>query len=407
MQCNSRHQPYVTLLSPSGSLIQKFSYGAWGNLRNPKNYSQPFSGTPLLRRGFTGHEMLPQFGLINMNGRFYDPRLGRFLNPDNFVQLPDFSQNFNRYAYCLNNPLVYTDPSGYWFGIDDAIAAGLGFVVGYVSYGIATGNFGWKAVAAGGVGAVVAWVGWNTMGAGNVALAATGGAGSATSFTSGLGAVFGSSGGYYGGQFATLTVMNSLAHKDQLSAADDKGWGGVLAFAGYTTSAMLSTSLNPFTLGTNEAGLGLRQFAGVVLTDNISDNMEDGRFNWHSVHVGPIGYDWNRHDDSWGGTYTIFSKGLNGDQRFGMAFEMVLGLSLIKADIKMPRYRNYPGNCGGGQWLPTLPQFKPHVIALSKLGYYARRSLELSDTFFMLWKQKTTFGYWYSRYYHDDGTIKD
>jgi hypothetical protein len=42
----------------------------------------------------------------------YDPVLGRFLSPDPFVQAPDFSQNFNRYSYCLNNPLKYTDPSG-------------------------------------------------------------------------------------------------------------------------------------------------------------------------------------------------------------------------------------------------------------------------------------------------------
>ena len=72
-------------------------------------------------RGFTGHSLsreerngkhLPEFGLINMNGRLYDPLLGRFLSPDNNVQLPDFSQNFNRYSYALNNPLKYTDPSG-------------------------------------------------------------------------------------------------------------------------------------------------------------------------------------------------------------------------------------------------------------------------------------------------------
>jgi hypothetical protein len=87
-----------------------------------------------------------------------------FISPDSYVQAPDLSQNLNRYSYCLNNPLTYTDPTGYWFGIDEAIAAGLGFVVGYASYGIATGNFGWKAIAAGGVGAAVAWVGWNTMG---------------------------------------------------------------------------------------------------------------------------------------------------------------------------------------------------------------------------------------------------
>jgi len=50
-----------------------------------------------------------------MNGRVNDPVLGRFLSPDNFVQAPDFTQNFNRYAYCLNNPLKYTDPTGEFF----------------------------------------------------------------------------------------------------------------------------------------------------------------------------------------------------------------------------------------------------------------------------------------------------
>ena len=47
-----------------------------------------------------------------MNGRVYDPLLGMFLSPDNHVQMPDFTQNFNRYTYALNNPLIYTDPTG-------------------------------------------------------------------------------------------------------------------------------------------------------------------------------------------------------------------------------------------------------------------------------------------------------
>jgi len=57
-----------------------------------------------------------------------------------------------------------TDPSGEWFGIDDLIAAAAGFVFGYVGYGISTGNWGWKAFAAGGMGAAMAWVGYNTAG---------------------------------------------------------------------------------------------------------------------------------------------------------------------------------------------------------------------------------------------------
>ena len=47
-----------------------------------------------------------------MNARLYDPALGRFLSPDPYVQSPDNSQNFNRYSYCLNNPLIYTDING-------------------------------------------------------------------------------------------------------------------------------------------------------------------------------------------------------------------------------------------------------------------------------------------------------
>lgn len=69
--------------------------------------------------GYTGHEMMPDFGLVNMGGRLYDPRIGRFLSPDRYVQMPDNSQNFNRYSYCLNNPLKYTDPSGNAYLVDD------------------------------------------------------------------------------------------------------------------------------------------------------------------------------------------------------------------------------------------------------------------------------------------------
>jgi len=63
-------------------------------------------------RGFTGHEHLPWFNLINMNGRVYDPLTGQFLTPDNSIQFPFYTQNFNRYLYCLNNPMIYVDPSG-------------------------------------------------------------------------------------------------------------------------------------------------------------------------------------------------------------------------------------------------------------------------------------------------------
>lgn len=65
-------------------------------------------------RGFTGHEHADGLGIIHMNGRIYDPKLGRMLQADPFVQNPKNSQSLNRYSYVLNNPLSYTDPSGYF-----------------------------------------------------------------------------------------------------------------------------------------------------------------------------------------------------------------------------------------------------------------------------------------------------
>jgi len=65
---------------------------------------------------------------------FCDPLVGRFLNADPYVQMPDFSQNYNRYTYCLNNPLKFTDPSGYrlagpeYDSSIDAINAYLGYL---------------------------------------------------------------------------------------------------------------------------------------------------------------------------------------------------------------------------------------------------------------------------------------
>lgn len=102
------------IVDGSGNEVFAASYDPWGKQTVTCN-SLGF------RRGFTGHEMLPHYDLINMNGRLYDPYLARFLSPDNYVQLPDFSQSFNRYSYCLNNPLKYTDPSGELFGIDDMV----------------------------------------------------------------------------------------------------------------------------------------------------------------------------------------------------------------------------------------------------------------------------------------------
>jgi len=83
---------------------QRNWFDPWGNSKE-NNFT-------ITDRGFTGHEHYPYFKIINMNGRLYDPVIGRFFSPDNFVQMPEATQSYNRYSYCLNNPLKYTDPSG-------------------------------------------------------------------------------------------------------------------------------------------------------------------------------------------------------------------------------------------------------------------------------------------------------
>ena len=103
------------IATSDGILVEENSYDPWGRLRSPETKEiYPLGQEPELKlgRGYTGHEHLTWFGLINMNARLYDPLLGRFLSPDPYVQMPDFTQNFNRYSYALNNPLVYLDQNG-------------------------------------------------------------------------------------------------------------------------------------------------------------------------------------------------------------------------------------------------------------------------------------------------------
>lgn len=107
---------WTTITDDAGVILQELSFDAWGNLRSPSTWSGTYNGILLYDRGFTGHEHLFDFGLVNMNGRMYDPVMSSFLSVDNFIQNPGTSQNFNRYSYCMNNPLRYTDPSGELFG---------------------------------------------------------------------------------------------------------------------------------------------------------------------------------------------------------------------------------------------------------------------------------------------------
>lgn len=110
------HLGSVTHVVRSDNTLEaEYSYDAWGRRRSADDWSYTLDVNDkalFAGRGYTGHEHLQWFDLVNMNGRLYDPLIARFLSPDNYVQRPDFSQGFNRYSYALNSPLIYTDPDG-------------------------------------------------------------------------------------------------------------------------------------------------------------------------------------------------------------------------------------------------------------------------------------------------------
>jgi len=205
---------WTAVTDETGTVVDEQCYDAWGNRRDPAtwtsyNYSPP---EPKYDRGFTGHVQQP-FGLLDeanqlrmpiplrnesgkhldgfqlinpdtlhfialsgsatanfslhsvcenqasagMNGRMYDPVVSRMLAPDNFVQTPDFSQNFNRYSYALNNPLMFVDPDGEILGFLIA-----GAIIGaYIGGSIAEDDFNpgnwawdkntWSGIAVGGL----------------------------------------------------------------------------------------------------------------------------------------------------------------------------------------------------------------------------------------------------------------
>jgi len=142
----------------------QMDYGPFGTRRlvsNPEQYG-PGLVVTATDKGFTGHAMLDQLGVIHMGGRIYDPLQMRFMQADPFVQDPLSAQSYNRYLYLWNNPLNGTDPTGYlsvkerqWLGTIVAIVgtvfaptlsnvwAKLAYIsaVGAASGGITTGSW--------------------------------------------------------------------------------------------------------------------------------------------------------------------------------------------------------------------------------------------------------------------------
>lgn len=141
-----------TVLNEAGQISTTMHFSAFGD-RHSTDWKTPLSSylyaplNDITTKGFTGHEQIDDMGMIHMNGRTYDPRLGRFMQADPLIQAASYSQSLNRYSYVMNNPLSFTDPTGYiTFGefvkkwgrtiIVAIVSAGVFAAAGYVVGGI-------------------------------------------------------------------------------------------------------------------------------------------------------------------------------------------------------------------------------------------------------------------------------
>ena len=92
----------------TGQVIERLAFDPWGKRRNTNGQADTTDSLTGLTtdRGYTEHEHLDEMGIIHMNGRVYDPLVGRMMSADPFIQAPGSLQSYNRYAYVMNNSSI-------------------------------------------------------------------------------------------------------------------------------------------------------------------------------------------------------------------------------------------------------------------------------------------------------------
>ena len=161
------------LTDGTGALKEVIEYEPFGTESRHDRYG---SSAEVALYYFTGQRKDDETGLYFYNARYYDPVLGRFIQADTIVQSPSNPQTLNRYTYCNNNPVNYTDPDGHFWFIPLIIAAIKGAIVGAIiggavaaatggniGQGFATGAIG--GAIFGGVGNIIGGMGWGVLGA--------------------------------------------------------------------------------------------------------------------------------------------------------------------------------------------------------------------------------------------------
>ena len=281
------HRDYLgsilAVTNSTGAIVEKRHFDAWGNVLLVQNGQNIDLGKlTFLERGYTGHEHLQGVGLINMNARLYDPKLHRFLAPDNFIQDAGNPQNYNLYGYGLNNPLRYTDPTGNFWHI--VIGAAIGGIVNWATHGAQFNakGLGYFGIGAG-VGALAAFTGGgvtSVLGGGSFMAGALG-----SSAAAGIGSGFisGAIGGFVTGSVSgfSLSLANSMYEGNSFKNSLDVA----------LKSALVSGTISAVTAGlisgsiASEQGLNFWTGKGVIahsITLNNDPFIGDGEVAYNN-----------------------------------------------------------------------------------------------------------------------------
>ncbi|GHT18559.1 hypothetical protein FACS189429_5260 [Bacteroidia bacterium] len=230
----------AALVRENGTVAERYAYDPWGRRRDPANWKAFDTRRTAykLSRGYTGHEHLDKFNVINMNGRVYDPLTAQFFSPDPYIQAPDNWLNYNRYSYCLNNPFKYTDPDGEWIWI--VVGAVVGGVINVATHWEQIDGDWGKSFAAFGIGA-----------AGGALAVATGGAalGAFGTVAGAGGLVGGAVAGGVGYSFGTIAtgIANNVCFGDQMPTPQQFATGLAISMA----TAGLLNGLTAYSQGNN------------------------------------------------------------------------------------------------------------------------------------------------------------
>ena len=273
----------VAVTNETGTVEARQNFDVWGRRRHaityaylPQNTPNIHNGLPgissngnlppWLFRGYTGHEMLDEFTLINMNARLYDPVVGMMLSCDNYVSDVTNTQDYHRYCYARNNPLKYVDPDGNE-PITLAIAATVGACFGGVSgykIGQVRGASGWHLLA------------YTMAGAGIGAAAGVTGAWIGGAAAGGMGAIVGSTLGGASAGAASGAGFYTLGNAGTSNFTGDGLWnatwkGAVSGAAGGFVGASL--------------GGGIDAFAGGGTSSVVNDKLNGSDVNWQNALV--------------------------------------------------------------------------------------------------------------------------